>query len=261
MPDPTLLIDGDIEIYRAACVNQEAIHWGIGQESLDANPRGAEDYLVSALRTYREVLGTGRMIVCFTSKDNWRKKLWPGYKANRKDRTPPVLLEHCRTFLEKKEETACWPGLEADDVMGLLSAEMKDTIIVSADKDMRCVPGRLYNPRRPDDGIVWGDDVTAHQWHMRQTLTGDSTDGYKGCPGVGQKKADALIQEIFHEVDPIRNYSSWRNRLWKAVVNTYRSKGLKAKDAILQARLSYILHRANEYDRKTGVVLPWTPPI
>ena len=69
--------------------------------------------------------------------------------------------------------------------MQWVSMQLNDNwqIIVSPDKDMRQIPGKLYNMDEviditPEDGM---------QWHYIQTLAGDSTDGYSGVPGVRHK--------------------------------------------------------------------------
>lgn len=256
----TLLIDGDVEAFKAATVNQEVIPWDDEIPTTEINPKGAEDYLVSALERYRDTLKADRMIVCLTAPDNWRKKLWPDYKANRSDKDRPVLLGHCHGFLSTHYETARWPRLEADDVMGVLSQTIDGSVIVSVDKDMRTVPCRLYNPGKPEDGIVWIDEVMAHEWHMMQTLTGDAVDGYKGCPGIGPKKAEKVVREVFDRVNPIQNYSKWRIELWNAVVKTYEEKSVPASEALLNARLAYILRHPSEYNRTTSKLKLWRPP-
>ena len=260
MAQVTLLIDGDVEAFKASAVSQEVIPWDDDISTTEIDPKGAEDYLVSALASYRENLMADRLIVCLTADENWRKQLWPDYKANRKDKERPVLLGHCRDFLRTHYEVECWPRLEADDVMGILSQTIPGSIIVSVDKDMRTVPCRLYNPGRPNEGVVRVDDVLAHEWHMTQTLTGDTVDGYKGCPGIGPKKAAQVVQEVFDQVNPIQNYSTWRSELWTAVVNMYEAKEMSVDDAVMNARLAYILRHPHEYNRKTSKLKLWQPP-
>src|SRR3546814_4933009 len=77
---------------------------------------------------------------------------------------------------------------------------------------------------------------------------GDSTDGYKGCPGCGPKSAEAILQKAG---DP-----------WENVLQAYRSAFAKDKDpskskwldrtpedlALLNALLARIL-RVGDWDR------------
>ena len=265
----TLLVDGDGDAYKAACVNQENIDWGDDGISVDVNKTGAEDYLVSALARYRDVLGADRVIVCLSDTANWRKKLWPDYKANRRDVARPLLLDHCNAFLADNYETERWPRLEADDVMGILSQTIPDAIIVSVDKDMRTVPCRLYNPMHPEDGVATVSLAAAFRWHMMQTLMGDPADGIKGCPGVGPKKAATIVDAILSEptldrcsaADAAFDFHEERKAVWNAVVETYTSKRLTKEEALLNARLTHILREPNEYNRKTAKLRLWRPPI
>jgi DNA polymerase-1 len=88
----------------------------------------------------------------------------------------------------------------------------------------------------------------AHQFHMWQTITGDSTDGYPGCPGLGEKSDYAL--DALELTDPLD--------MWDNVLEAYASKGLAEDDAILQARLARILH-APDYNFETKGIRLWNP--
>ena len=100
-----------------------------------------------------------------------------------------MLLGPLKQWISESYDTIIWPRLEADDVLGILgSVKAKKgsrVVIDSEDKDLLTVPSSLL--RR---GVV--TKVTKEQadyTHLFQTLTGDTTDGYKGCPGVGPKRA------------------------------------------------------------------------
>ena len=86
------------------------------------------------------------------------------------------------------------PGLEADDVCGLLSTKpenKKQCVVVSNDKDLKTIPGMLYRPM--SDEMLSVTEQEADKNFLTQCLTGDSTDGYPGVPGIGPKKAEALL--------------------------------------------------------------------
>ena len=51
------------------------------------------------------------------------------------------------------------------------------------------------------------------KWHLVQTLAGDQTDGYAGCPGIGVKRAITLFEE--------KEYS------WKAVVQAFAERSFR----------------------------------
>jgi len=74
-----------------------------------------------------------------------------------------------------------------------------------------------------------------------QTLMGDSTDNYKGCPKVGLKTAEKILAE---------------NSTWETVVAAFEKAGLSEEDALENARLARIL-RDGEYNNETGEVKLW----
>lgn len=251
----TLLIDGDIEAYRAAIFHESAVDWGDGE--VHKIPSLAHSYamMADAIADYKEKLGADKVIVCLSSDMNWRKEIWSEYKAHRDPSTRPVALDQCKAWLSARYEVLKFYGLEADDVMGIMAtAEPGRFIIVSIDKDLKSIPGMLFNPRHPEEGVITIDPDSAFIWHMKQTLMGDSSDGYKGCPGIGPKKAEKIIAGAI-EADP----EHWKESIWKAVVEAFVSKGQTVADALLNSRLSRILQKGEYKVGEPGVLL-WEPP-
>jgi hypothetical protein len=95
--------------------------------------------------------------------------------------------------LAAQYETMCHVNLEADDVMGILMTygSYKDPIMVTADKDMRTVPGALL---RMDKMEVNTLDDANRNW-MTQALVGDTSDNYPGLKGFGPVKAEKLLAD------------------------------------------------------------------
>ena len=183
--------------------------------------------------------------MALTSGHNWRVSLCPTYKVNRKENRKPVLFNPLRDFIRHNYMTYEVDTLEADDILGLYSG-IATNVLASADKDLLTVPGRHFNPMKPEDGIITVSPDMAHRYHMTQTLTGDSTDNYKGCPGVGPKGAEKLLEGLEAE------------EMWPVVVERYAKAGLTEEEALLQARLAYIM-RPGDYDYETGEVRLWQP--
>jgi DNA polymerase-1 len=182
------------------------------------------------------------MLVCFTEGNNFRKTVLPSYKGNRKKTRKPVgykaLVQWCKdTYPCHTQDT-----LEADDIMGILqSAKQKPTCIVSDDKDMKTIPGRLYRPM--EDELLHIKDAEADHWFLTQCLTGDSTDGYSGCPRIGPKTAEKLLG----------NHPSW-----ELVAQAYLKAGLTTVDALVQSRCARIL-RWSDWDAENEQVKLWGP--
>lgn len=239
------LLDADIIAYRASVAYQT--DWGDGKTSGNLTKSIEE-----AERLIREWTTKARCqshVLCFSDEDgrNFRRKVDPSYKAHRKGEKPAVYYDVLK-HLEARHRTQRLPWLEADDVMGIMGTSPKLTkpVIVSIDKDMLTVPALVFNPNnmtrprriRPAEAI--------RNW-LTQTLTGDSTDGYKGAPGIGPKKAEAILAKVNTLADG-----------WAAVVRTYIERGSTSDEALLNARLSRILQR-EDYINDKQLVRLWHP--
>lgn len=249
---PVLLLDADILAYRAASVHQRVVDWGDGVTSVATDP--PEEAIETLRRTVREMckLLDGTPLYCLTSElPNYRKAILPTYKANRS--VKPVLLPALREWMISTGKARVRPHLEGDDVMGILATTRsllkgRPRIIVSIDKDMKTIPGTLYNPGTNDLRKVSVEE--ADYWHMFQTLTGDTTDNYKGCPGVGPVNAARILDE--------GGGSLWSS-VWERVVAEYATKKLTEADALVQARVARIL-RGTDFNFKTKEPRLWMPP-
>ena len=179
------------------------------------------------------------MILFFSDSVNFRKQILDSYKGHR-NRKKPCGYKRVINALRKEYKVIIKPGLEADDSMGIYSTKYPGNMIVSPDKDMKQIPGQLYNfddlfTITPEDGA---------KWHLIQTLAGDQTDGYSGVPGIGVKRAESLFKE--------KGYT------WKTVVNAFVEKELSEEEALINARLAKIL-TADDYDFKKRKPKLWNP--
>jgi DNA polymerase-1 len=199
------------------------------------------------------------VVICLSEPDpemNFRKQLNPTYKHGRSEIEKPDLLMWVKEYLAHEYPSFIRPRLEADDIMGILATSgdrfiQGTKIIVSEDKDMRTIPGYLYNPNRDELGIIRISKLDAKLFHLWQTVVGDPVDGYTGVPGIGPKGRDVeYANEIIESTTPLM--------AWDVVLEAYASKGLTEEDAILQARMARILHDG-DYNYKTKGIRLWTP--
>jgi DNA polymerase-1 len=79
-----------------------------------------------------------------------------------------------------------------------------------------------------------------------QTLTGDAVDNYKGCPGIGVKRALGLL------------FNKKPNEYWEIITKAFEKAGLTEMDALVQARMARIL-RTDDYNIQKGEVYLWSP--
>jgi 5'-3' exonuclease len=275
----TLLIDGDILAFKAAARNQKTFEFSEGDDkALHLNDAGVLQLDMQAeLNDLMETLEATDYIIFLTcpSADNWRKTVLPSYKANRDPANNPKLLKVAREILRAYHPCIEEPTLEADDLMGIYSTDPDliegDRVIVSIDKDMKTIPGHLYNPDK-DSKARYVSEAEADRFHLYQTLIGDTTDNYTGCPSVGPETAkEFLLNGIRytpyeHEFKrgPRKGQTETRfnkepaDSAWESVVSIYEKQGLTEEAALVQARVARIL-RAGEYDFKTQKVKLWNP--
>lgn len=259
---PYLLIDADVLAYRAAAGAEKTICFEEDSCFPLCSLADAQAAFFGQLYAILDQLGTSDYALCFSDDRNggFRRKLFPGYKANRDGKPRPVALKFLRDiFLQHPDDYPdgaiyIKPGLEADDCLGILATlpsfmRGRHKVIVSVDKDMKGIPGFFHDMGKPDLGIQPISREDADLWHMTQTLIGDAADGYPGCPKIGPMTAKKLFDGI------PRDYG----HLWPVVVSTFEKAGLGEAEALTQARLARIL-RAEDWDFNTKEVKLWTPP-
>lgn len=268
----TLLIDADILAYEASAANERRYDWGDGITSVVADEEAAREHARKTLSNLMAALQADEFVICLSDDfNNFRKQISPTYKGNRTGERP-VHLYDIKDWLRETYPSRLVPTLEADDVMGIMATDPAATderIIVSADKDMQTIPGLLYRPHEERPKLRHITLAEADRYHLLQTLTGDATDGYPGCPGIGAKTATELLdgglryvkveKEITRGPNKGQIRVSWVTEPspspWATVVSCFEKMGLSEKDALVQARLAKIL-RHEDY---SGRVKPWLP--
>lgn len=241
-----LLFDADIVAFKAAAATEQPINWGDGIWTLHGYEQDVIDHAMSYMQGVADKLDTQDVLLFLTGANNWRKDILPSYKSNRKDTRKPLMLPFIRQFMVDNLGATIVDTFEADDLLGIEATSTDDCIIVSEDKDLKTIPAMVYNPQKDDEPVLI-PEFTAAWNHMFQTLTGDSTDGYSGCPKVGPVAAKKILQDIDQVED-----------LWPAVVAAFKKQNLSEEVALQQAQVARICH-ASDFDKETGKVIPWTP--
>tara|TARA_B110000503_G_scaffold38093_1_gene62501 strand:- start:12212 stop:12925 length:714 start_codon:yes stop_codon:yes gene_type:complete len=233
-----LLIDGDIIAYKAATSAETPVNWGDGLWTLHCYEDDVKARIDEQIAKLMEAPVEDH-IIGLTDTTNYRKTIAPYYKLNRKKIRKPMLLGWAREYMVENYNTTIWKGLEADDILGILGSQSRDNIIWSADKDLLTIPALHWI----DGGVVEISKETADYNFFLQTLVGDTTDNYKGCPQVGAVTAKKILE---------------KDCTWQAVRDAFQSKGLSEEEALENARLARIL-RDGEYNMETGEVKLWSP--
>jgi len=137
---------------------------------------------------------------CFLSgRENFRYRVYPDYKANRKDTVDPRFRQDCKAFLLKEWNATLSHGNEADDLLGI--AQTEDSIIATIDKDLLMVPGWHYNWVK--DERTYTAPLDGIRFAYKQMLIGDKADNIFGVAGLGPVKASKLIDNLETEQEMI----------------------------------------------------------
>ena len=235
-----ILIDADFIVYKCCAACETEIDYGEDVIFVTSNFSDAYKAVTTEISKITSHFGGfAEPILFFSDTKNFRKKISPDYKGHR-NRKKPCGYKRVISNLKIQYNVIIMKELEADDAMGIYATAHPGNVIVSPDKDMRQIPGKLYD-------LETSKDITAEEgakWHLIQTLAGDQTDGYSGVPGIGIKRAEQIFK--------LKGYT------WKAVVETFEEKGMTEEDALLNARLARIL-TSNDYDHEKKEPILWTP--
>ena len=238
-----LLIDCDYIVYKCCAAAETEMDFGDDVIVVTSNFSDAMKCVRRDLEKIKTEFGSffdEDLILFFTSHNNFRKKILPEYKGHRQ-RKKPCGFKRVIQELKMNYRVILKDTLEADDALGIYATKYPGNVIVSPDKDMRQIPGKLYDFNE----TVTITEEQGAKWHLIQTMAGDNTDGYSGVPGIGIKKAEKIFEE--------KGYT------WKAVVETFVEKELTEEDALVNARLARIL-QTSDYDHKIKEPILWTPP-
>lgn len=274
-----IILDSDMLLFRVTSATEvemelEADVW-IRHSEL---PEAREAYW-TAVDQWCDIYGCtlDDVVHCFTDRSTFRKRLDPGYKANRKGKPKPLGYGALKNQL--LQEAGAWlhREIEADDLIGIFATmpdlQKEGVVIASGDKDLLQIAGEhiwFDTGKEPDeepglyvayrDGCVIKTNTTQHaeRFTYQQYLSGDSTDGIPGCPGLGAVGAKRIAKDL-----PITEPVD----CWETIVRTYEEAQRKKKldlynapqFATQQARLVRIL-RHGEYDFITHEVSLWNPP-
>ena len=235
-----ILCDADFIVYKACAAAETEVDFGDDVILVTSNFDDAYGATERELTKIRNNFGEfSDIILFFSDSTNFRKQIEKSYKGHR-NRKKPCGYKRVINALKEKYKVIIKPTLEADDAMGIYATKFPGNCIVSPDKDMRQIPGKLYN----FDEVFTVSKEDGAKWHLVQALAGDQTDGYGGVPGIGVKRATSLFEE--------HGYS------WKTVLKAFDDKNLTEQEALVNARLARIL-TADDYDFTKKEPILWSP--
>ena len=235
------LLDAYALIYRAyyGFINKPLVN----SKGLNTGP------IYGFLKTLQDVLSTNltvdgikiqptHMAVCFDPKGGtFRHREFPTYKAQRE--AQPEAITEAVPYIKRLIEAYNIPIIEvadyeADDVIGTLALQADatgefETFMMTPDKDYAQLVSehsRIFKPKSFGPGYeVLGVPEVLTKYGLKRTdqvidylgLMGDSADNIPGCPGVGPKTAQKLIEDYDSVEGIIANAGSLKGALQKKV--------------------------------------------
>jgi len=242
----TLLLDADSLVYSLSYAHQMPMPWTDELWTYKGDLKGAQLAFQEFLeRTMEATECDAAMVALSDTRDNFRKRVRGSYKRNRISKDKPVLFKALRDYLKAEHGARMHPGLEGDDLVSIWATNkaIGEGVVCSIDKDCRGIPCELYNPNRQTSETI--SEAEAEHFFLMQVLTGDRTDGYEGCPGIGPKRAASLLKGV-----PLEDV--WQ----QVIVPTYRAAGLSEAAALENARCARLL-RCGELS--PNQIRLWTP--
>jgi len=180
-----LLIDADIIARRAACAADSKSGGDQGLERACYNARSMMLTVFMDNETTDHVgyLGTRG------DRTQHRYKIYPEYKANRKNIEYPKYLDQVREYLIQEFNIEVVEGIEADDALSIeqhknmmvVTDEPQDriagsrTIICTIDKDLLIVPGWHYHLTKKTKHFQ--SELEGLKCFYKQIIEGDQADG------------------------------------------------------------------------------------
>lgn len=252
------IVDADTLVFAACNRSEVPIRWSETLWTLHSDFSEAVAMFEDDVDEILDAMQVDVVVMALSNYNwRWRTNVMPTYKQHREKDRKPVTFGPLRDYVHEYYRTFEVPGLEGDDVAGILLTRddfypNAEKIAISIDKDFKTLPGLHVNYQRGRDQEAWEPKLVtpaqADYYHMYQTLTGDRVDGYPGCKGIGPKRAEQALEHGTCAAD-------W----WSIVVSKYVAAGLGEADALLNARVARIL-RIEDWDVKKKEVRLWHPP-
>lgn len=195
---------------------------------------GATDFATDYIRTVDSLKKSYKashvIVACDQGSSSYRKALSPEYKQNRKDKQEQqtdaeraafeLFFEDFLATIQAIETTTNYPvlkfqGVEADDIAAYIVSQKSklstdDIWLISSDRDWDLLVGPgvsrfSYVTRKEVTVDNWNDhyDFNPEDYISIKCLTGDTGDNVAGVPGIGPKRAVALVNEYGSTYDII----------------------------------------------------------
>ncbi len=218
---PLILVDGSSYLYRAFHAMFKA-----DLRNKAGEPTGAVRGVTAMLRRLEKDYPQSNIAVVFDAKGKtFRDDIYPEYKAQR-----PPMPDDLRSQIQPVHDIVramgfpllMIEGVEADDVIGTLAQQATekgiDVIVSTGDKDMAQLVNQHVTLVNTMTETVMDIEGVKEKFGLPPeliidflALMGDKVDNIPGVPGVGEKTALALLQnlgsidDIYQDLEAVRS--------------------------------------------------------
>jgi len=224
------IIDGDVFLYLAM--------WG--SDTLD----DAKEKFKSILEDNLASVFATDYAMAFGGPGNFRADLYLDYKQStsrkKSSSKKPDWFDELKSYGASFPGSHLCVGYEADDQVRIWALEADkagvNRVVITVDKDLDCIPGNHYNPRKKE--IYQIDEDYAEWFYWKQVLMGDSVDNIPGIRGCGPVRAEKILAGSSTHAD-------YRDSVCRAYHDAYGKEGYEY--LITNGRLIHIWRHMDDH--------------
>lgn len=180
-----------------------------------------DEQFMRIINDIEEVYDVNSVIAFNGSKGNFRKKITPVYKANRKKQELPPLLDELHNYVKENYNSVYGYGVETDDLVAKHWHEIQTEIgreyvlICSIDKDYKQFNCLMWNYHKKI--LLDISEQEALYNFYEQMIAGDTADNVNYFKGKGKKFAEKYYKDCTTKYQ-------YTKKLYKLFKQQYKSK-------------------------------------
>lgn len=215
-----LLVDADSLVWASCYSGKEDEKYYTEIE--DARSKFDEQFM-NIVNRLEDEFDIEKVLTFNGSRGNFRKKINPTYKANRKNTELPPLLFEMHQYVKDQYDSIYGYGIETDDLVARYWKNLSDEIgrenvmIVSLDKDYKQFPCLMYNYHYKHQCIYDISEASALYNFYEQMIIGDGADNVNYFKGKGK----AFAKKWY---DGCKTKYQYTRRLFELFKQEYKSK-------------------------------------
>jgi len=213
--------------------------------SWKGRPTGVIFGFLKSITWLKDELQTDRIAFCFEHPKNYRKDVYPPYKARRHghERTSEEKASHSQLVIQICElrqrylpqigfkNIFCYHGMESDDSLAAIAKGCpldEEVILVTGDSDLfQCIRSNvsIYSPQKrmllTESWFRSKYGIPPTKWAVVKAIAGCATDEIAGIKGVGEVSALKYVRGTLPE--HTKQYQAITSAEGKAIVRRNRA--------------------------------------